>query len=52
MVVESRDDNIVKIDQVIKHEKWDGTWTSFPGKHLILIFRFKNLWVFMKALDP
>ena len=20
------------IDKVIKHEKWDGTWTSFPGK--------------------
>ena len=21
------------IDKVIKHENWDGTWSSFPGKY-------------------
>ena len=46
MVVESRNENIFNIDQVIKHEKWDGTWSSFPGKHLILIFWIKSLGVF------
>ena len=25
------------IDKVIKHEDWDGTWSSFPGKHLLII---------------
>ena len=30
-------ENLFNIDQVIKHKQWDGTWSSFPGKHLILI---------------
>ena len=42
VAVESIDENIFNIDQVIKHEKWDGTWSSFPGKHLILIFWIKS----------
>ena len=28
-------DSVLKIDKVIKHEKWDGTWSSFPGTHLL-----------------
>ena len=35
MVVESIDESIFNIDKVIKHEKWDGTWSSFPGKQLL-----------------
>ena len=26
------------IDKVIKHDKWNGTWTSFPGENKNLIF--------------
>ena len=30
--------NIYNIDPVIVHVDWDGTWTSFPGKHKNFIF--------------
>ena len=30
-------ENLLNINQVIKHNQWDGTWSSFPGKHSILI---------------
>ena len=31
-------ESLFNIDQVKKHKQWDGTWSSFPGKHLILIW--------------
>ena len=31
-------ESLYNIDQVKKHKQWDGTWSSFPGKHLILIW--------------
>ena len=40
----------VNIDKVIKHEKWDGTWTSFPGTHSNLTFVFEDLEVFMNMV--
>ena len=38
MVEYGAPENLLHIDQVIKHKRWDGTWSSFPGKLLILIW--------------
>ena len=38
MVEYGAPENLLHIDQVIKHKQWDGTWSSFPGKLLILIW--------------